>query len=643
MGFSVFRGKGVQQIIAGAGISLSSTDSDGGGIVTISSTGGGGGGGTSGVDSFNSRTGAVTLSSADVIGALGYTPAASSSSTALGGVNLGSVTINQSTPNQRVLFADTVPNGWNGGIGKKSVDFEFISTNFFAANPGAHFAVVTRCTSSLIATAVRGQGLAFGANLSTFNPTTVIETWMNSAAGAPSDNYLQPNSHGPTNMGLQDGVTYRMLIETTKAQDGNRYIRYRVYRKNTATTGYGAQSYTLDVDTGDVLDHNVWADLTQYGLCFAYVFATNLSAWSVAINNINVVWGPAPAVSSDLTGKLSKFGDYMKGDLNFPGNQRILVNTTTSTDWTTWTSVQNSNTNNGTSLLVKPNGTSVVSNFAAVNTSNPASSWAAVTFGMNGANAEIVTGNLGQTDPNILLKVGTNTILNVASTGLSVTGLLNVSGNTTISGNTTLNGNVTMAGAKDFNLTTSSSTDWTTWTAFKTTTANYGTSVLAKPNGTATVANFAAVNTSSPSSSWQAVTFGMNGSTAEIATGSLGSTNPPLALKIGTTAFVTISSTGVVFNQPAITVNGSGILINGASAYIGQNSSNFAGISGMGGSNAINFVNSAGINFDTACAAGYIASFLGGSYSASAIEGVVRPVWAAVSALYAEVKNRKVF
>lgn len=66
---SIFSAGGVSQIIAGTGVTI--TPTNGKGVVTINSSGGGVGG----VTSFNTRTGAVTLSSGDVTTALTYTPA----------------------------------------------------------------------------------------------------------------------------------------------------------------------------------------------------------------------------------------------------------------------------------------------------------------------------------------------------------------------------------------------------------------------------------------------------------------------------------------------------------------------------------------------------------------------------------------
>lgn len=65
---SIFSAGGVSQIVAGSGVSVS--PGNGKGVVTISSSGA-----VSGVSSFNTRSGAVFLTSLDVIGAIGFTPA----------------------------------------------------------------------------------------------------------------------------------------------------------------------------------------------------------------------------------------------------------------------------------------------------------------------------------------------------------------------------------------------------------------------------------------------------------------------------------------------------------------------------------------------------------------------------------------
>lgn len=268
-------------------------------------------------------------------------PAGSSgSSTALelGGKFLGTIVLLPSTPLQRVWFPDTMPNGWDVNTGRMTAEFEFVSTNFFSANPEAHLAVVLRSTSSLINTAVRGQGIILGnavgfAQPSIVNPTTMIETWMNpngvieTFPEATQGNYLWSNSETARSNPLKDNQVYKMIIDSIKTNEGNRYIRYRLWSKQVAI-GFGATQlqniWRLEVDTGDVLDHNVWADLTQSGFGVGYVFASNLTPWSVNFNNCKITWGPAESATPDQTIKMSRYGSEIEGNLKFIGSNRKL-------------------------------------------------------------------------------------------------------------------------------------------------------------------------------------------------------------------------------------------------------------------------------------------------------------------------------
>jgi hypothetical protein len=245
------------------------------------------------------------------------------SGTALGGIAIPDFTINQSTPDSRVFFADTNPAGWNAGAGRMTVRFDLVPVNYFAANPNGHLAVVLRQQLDSVATAVRGQGVAIGNatgfpnGSSDLNPTPLLETFFNSLAGTPGGaaNYLWPNSEGARSLPMVDGQTYRFIIDSTKMNDGLRYLRYRMYRYISAT-----QSWRAEVDTGDVLDHNVWAELTQTGLLFGDVFRSNLvGGWALNFYQVGVFWGPAQAPTSDQTIKLSRYGAQLEGNLKFVG------------------------------------------------------------------------------------------------------------------------------------------------------------------------------------------------------------------------------------------------------------------------------------------------------------------------------------
>lgn len=82
----------IRKLVQGTGITISSTGADPGtGDVTVSINT------SSVVTSFNSRTGAVTLSSADVTGALGFTPISGESDTLATVTTRGAVTTNSIT------------------------------------------------------------------------------------------------------------------------------------------------------------------------------------------------------------------------------------------------------------------------------------------------------------------------------------------------------------------------------------------------------------------------------------------------------------------------------------------------------------------------------------------------------------------
>lgn len=338
----------------------------------------------------------------------------------LGGITIPDFSIDASTPNQRVTFASTNPAGWNTGAGRMTLDFELQTSAFFSANPLAHMSVILRNTSSVISSAVRGQGMAFGSmtNGSDMVPTTLLETWMNglSGSGAPADNFLWSNSEAARSLGVIDGQRYKFNIQATKTADGNRYLRYRMWSRQSST-----QQWRSEVDTGDVLDHNIWADLTQQGLTFAYVFNSNLTAWSINIYNCKVIWGPAENAITDQTTKLSRYGAQLEGDLKFIGNSRTVRTVSDATNnWSTWTSFQTQGSNLATTVLAKPNGTATGSNFAAVNTSNPATSWQAAIFGMDGTQAVMQSYGNALSHPDLIFRQGPSQVAKLNTTGLYV-------------------------------------------------------------------------------------------------------------------------------------------------------------------------------------------------------------------------------
>lgn len=336
-----------------------------------------------------------------------------------GGGTIADFTMTQSTPNGRIAFSTTNPAGWNTGVGKFVLQYEFVSSGYFAACPSGHVAVVTRCDTSQIATAVFGEGIWMG-NLTgltympQYYPAMGVETWANGAM--PNGNHVFSAATSPSNKLLQDGVKYRVIVTTSKQPNGNRYIRYELFQQTVEFTG-ASTSWVLVHDSGDVLDHNTWADLTNDGLVFGNVLGENLTSWSIAFTNVTTTWGPAyGSTATDASTMESVYGKDMKGDLRFLNTGlRIKVNND-GTNGALWTAFQNYKANSATSIAALPNGTSTVSNSIYFNTSTPTSSYRAFTTGVSGNNAVLETFNLGQSDPSLLINIGAGNTVGTFST-----------------------------------------------------------------------------------------------------------------------------------------------------------------------------------------------------------------------------------
>lgn len=345
----------------------------------------------------------------------------------LGGTTLADFSVDATTPSQYVSFIDTVPAGWGVGAGRQTLSFDLISTDFFLNNPNAHCAIILRCDTAAIVSvpAVRGQGILIGnatavpTGSSDLNPTCLIETWFNGMVGLSTvDNFVFSNSEGARSKGgMLDNVPYRVVIDSIKTNEGNRYIRYRVWSRPVANGPYIAE-----VDTGDVLDHNNLADLTKTGLVFAYVFASNLGPWSLDFTNVKVTWGPAESSVPDQTIKLSRFGAELEGDIRFIGNARKLK-VKCDGSIANWTMAQSQTLNTATSVPVLPNGSATTSNFLSLNSSTPGTSYRAASFGMAGTVALLETFHFGQADSQVGVNIGaSNRVATFKTTGLNVLG-----------------------------------------------------------------------------------------------------------------------------------------------------------------------------------------------------------------------------
>ncbi len=340
----------------------------------------------------------------------------------VGGAVIPSFSIDQTTPLDAVVISDTFPSGFNVGAGRCSLSFNFRSNDYFAANPTGHIGIVTRANVSTIpVTAVEGTGVWIGNLVGVLNgndyaPSMGIETWANGVM--PLDNYLFRYSGSPRNIVMRDNQDYRITVESTVLPNADRFVRYRLYEREAVS-----EYWKLLNDTGDVLDHNRWADFTNSGLIFGHVFGSNLVPWSLDFTDIEVTWYAALESSADTTSKLSRFGADVEGDLGLYGlGRRIKIYSTTAT-LPNWTAFQNQTANTATGVMAIPNGTANTANYTVLNTSNPSTSYRAVTYGISGNDGVIETFNLGQADPTVKVNIGpANTVATFKTTGVNVKG-----------------------------------------------------------------------------------------------------------------------------------------------------------------------------------------------------------------------------
>lgn len=299
----------------------------------------------------------VTITAADTGGGAGAKEPVSTT--------LAGFTMNSLTPNGRVEFADTAPDGWNTIPGSQVVDFEVVSNNYFAANPDGHVAIAGRCDVPALTTVVSGQGFAFGkltgdgGNSADYFPTSLIETWR-APNGLPK-RWLYPNTDGGPGNLMADGGRYRFTLTTTLHYDGTRTIRYRRLKWNATWLAWDDE-----IDTGDVLDNNTTADLTKAGLAFGHVGSSNLSAWSLVFSNIKVTWC-APVTAADGRSYLPRAGGKITGDVWMGSSKFYVYSSGTPASWTRFV---DRIAGADTKLLVTPNATSGTAAILFANSAN---------------------------------------------------------------------------------------------------------------------------------------------------------------------------------------------------------------------------------------------------------------------------------
>jgi cytoskeletal protein CcmA (bactofilin family) len=140
------------------------------GRITAASSGSGGG-----VSSFNTRTGAVTLSSGDVTGALGFTPYNSTNPSGYTS-NTGTVTSVSGTGTVSGLtLTGTVTSSGNLTLGGNlSITADMIYNSFTATAAQTTFTTTNTYTSGKIDVFVNGVKLVNGSDVTVTSGTTVV-------------------------------------------------------------------------------------------------------------------------------------------------------------------------------------------------------------------------------------------------------------------------------------------------------------------------------------------------------------------------------------------------------------------------------------------------------------------------------------
>lgn len=204
--------------------------------------------------------------------------------------------------------------GYHAGNGEMETWFDMTSNGYFSNNPSGHAAVLTRCQTSIVNTALRGQGMIFGnvagnqSGGALHYPTSQIESWFN---GYALGNYLPPSSDGYTSKPMVDGVTYRVCI-TSKVSNTRTYVRYRLYRQDTSS--FGTTTYQLERDTGDVYDQTPFAERNHTGLVILHVFQNSSApAWTMTFSNIQIVWRQDSQAVSEIP-------SWIYGSSSMPSN-----------------------------------------------------------------------------------------------------------------------------------------------------------------------------------------------------------------------------------------------------------------------------------------------------------------------------------
>jgi hypothetical protein len=611
-------------------------------------------------------------------------------------------TLSQGTVNpgsSYVVLAEPPANAFTTGYGRQHFLADIQFNDFFQKNPNAHFIIALR-TEYLSSVPVNtGHAVifgnltssVFGVNAFANNPSAGVESLNNSSiAGNKIEIYKQSESEQ-----LQDNVQYKIHVISTVSPFGN-FVRYQLWKYvDNSAAAAGGFFWKMVHDSGDVREKDgLSKNLTKTKVILAHVFGdTTGQAWSVPVTNAKIIftaWGDDvefgntnnQGATSDPA-KVAKAGDTMTGSLNFSGNDlKIGIPYYPNASYADSMTLQNTQVDSPTAIIAAPNGTATSSSFTAANKSDIGTPTGFVSYGIDGNDAVINTYGLnGGAVPDFKIKLGGTTVATFTPSGATILGLDGSETKVTAGTNVTVTGTGTSASPYVINATggggtaqsfesgtnTTLSGAGTALSKYKysvgdnqslnfvgnslrlgipyyagasyadsmilqNTQSNTETSVIAAPNGSSVSANFTAANNSSIGAPTSFVSFGMEGSNAVIKSFGLnGGATPNLEIKRG-------SSTVATFVPQ-------GMQISGAALPIGYDTTLLTGPFNLGGFNA-NVLSVAGLDLEVMSTSGTIKSYLQGqgltASQADGVESITRPLYAFMSCLLADLKNRKV-
>lgn len=224
----------------------------------------------------------------------------------------------------RFEVTTTSTGGWATGASHLQVEYDFISTGYFAAilaNGAGHIGVGLRLDGTVLGSHIRGHGHLIGLcsngyQLSTdlTSPNAMLETWMG-GLGVSQANIVYPGSELPPGYKFEDGVNYKVIMDSCVDHADRKWLRARYYKKDTSgfltdTVDGSVGFWMLLWDTGYWLDTNPWADFTKTGIWFYSVFEP-VTSWSVDFKNLKVRWGPYLGQAEEATAvRHFRNGDY---------------------------------------------------------------------------------------------------------------------------------------------------------------------------------------------------------------------------------------------------------------------------------------------------------------------------------------------